>query len=112
MLTKEQKIEKLIELGGNRWTKAGKDRIYFNQPVLEELLNIKNTYNNSGSLSGFWMEGELISNTRGNKILHELKTGKFYYDIEKDDFDYYIIYGEEIEEKIRSIIEPAKAEQN
>lgn len=105
MLTKEQKIEKLIKLGGNRWTKAGKDRIYFNQPTLEKVLNIQKSYNNSGSLSGFWMEGELESNSRGNKILHELKTGKFYYDVEVDKFYYNMIYGEEIEEKFRSYIE-------
>ncbi|SHJ60556.1 hypothetical protein SAMN02745136_00521 [Anaerocolumna jejuensis DSM 15929] len=112
MLSKEQKIEKLIELGGNRWTKAGKDRIYFNRPVFEKLLNIQTSYYNSGNLSGFWMDGEVKSNTQGNRILRELETGKFYYDIADDKFCYYIIYGNDIAEKLRSIIGPAEAEQN
>lgn len=109
MLTTEQKVEKLIELGGNRWIKAGKDRIYFNRPVFEKLLNIQTSYYNSGNLSGFWMDGETKSNTQGNRILRELETGKFYYDIEEDKFCYYIIYGNEIEEKLRFQIEPTEA---
>jgi hypothetical protein len=109
MLSKEQKIEKLIELGGNRWTKAGKDRVYFNRQVFEKLLNIQASYYNTGNLSGFWMDGEAKSNTQGKRILYELESGKFYYDVEEDRFHYYIIYGNEIEEKLRFQIEPAEA---
>lgn len=112
MLSAEQKVDKLIELGGNRWTKAGKDRVYFNRPVFEKLLNIETSYYNTGNLSGFLMDGEAKSNTQGNRILRELETGKFYYDIEEDKYHYYIIYGSEIAEKLRSIIEPPEAEQN
>ena len=40
-MTNQEKAEKLAELGGNRWTKNGHDRVYFNAKMLSEISGVE-----------------------------------------------------------------------
>ena len=62
-------IEKLIRMGADRWTKYGKDRLYFNT---REFLNNIGLYfeeYKSGNISSATFKGEEISNSRCRKLI-------------------------------------------
>lgn len=63
--------EKLVALGGNRWTKGGRDRVYFNNAT--EIVGIETTYYKTGNLSSVKMNGEFVSNSRGRSYLAALE---------------------------------------
>lgn len=63
--------EKLVALGGNRWTKGGRDRVYFNNAT--EIVGIETTYYKTGNLSSVKLNGEFISNSRGRSYLAALE---------------------------------------
>lgn len=99
-----RKIEILEQLGGKRWDKGDKDRVYFNYDALVSLLEIETTYYNTGNLSSIVVDGQSISNSQGNKLLISLRANKFYYDVKADKFCYEMYYGKEIEQKLRAAI--------
>lgn len=72
MPSKEQVIEKLVEMGANRWTKYGKDRIYFNTKDFINSIGIKHDNYNSGSICCATLNGEKISNSKCGKIICSL----------------------------------------
>ena len=87
-MSQKFKVETLIALGCSRWQKNGMDRIYIGEVELYQLLAIKASYYNSGNLSSCSQDGELLSNTQGNKVLSSLAHCKFYYDIVSDAYGY------------------------
>lgn len=56
--------------GGNRWTKAGHDRVYFND--VNDLFGIEFTYYKTGNMSSAKLHGEFISNCKGRKLANTL----------------------------------------
>lgn len=78
----DEAIEKMIEQGGKRWTKGGKDRIYLNDLIFT-VGGLKVTLYNTGNISGSWINGEKISHGEARRILEatydlyvDLETGK------------------------------------
>lgn len=63
-------VDALLALGGNRWTKAGHDRVYFNNA--NDLVGIETTYYKTGNLSSVKVGGEYVSNCRGRKLIGAL----------------------------------------
>lgn len=70
----EKMIKALEAKGFKRWTKSDMDRLYIN-PV--DALDFEYDTNKSGHVSGAWLNGEKISNTRGS----ELVSSKTYIDV-------------------------------
>lgn len=98
-MTKEMLIEKLEEMGATRWTKYGKDRLYFGG-ACEAFGLITEAYK-SGSISYAEFRGERISNSKGGKM--GCSFNKIYLDLasmklvgEKDEV--YDIIKEKIDE--------------
>lgn len=70
--------EDIIAIGGRRWTKAGHDRVYLNDPMARwsglELSRYK-----SGNICGATLDGERISNSEGRRLAMAIH--KLYFDI-------------------------------
>lgn len=69
-------VETMTAIGGNRWTKAGKDRIYLEWANFAEL---EISYYNTGNISGAAYQGEGISNSQAYKLLASIY--KVYFDV-------------------------------
>lgn len=69
----EKVINKLLELGGNRWTKGTIDRIYFNCGALDCAFE----YYKTGSIKAAYHKGDRMSNSDG----YRCKNAKSYIDI-------------------------------
>lgn len=69
----DEQIAKLEELGGNRWTKNGMDRMYFN---VQDLGMVIDRYK-SGNVHRAELDGEKISNAEANRLM----ACKFYIDL-------------------------------
>lgn len=76
--------EKLIALGGNRWTKGGHDRVYFNNA--NEMVGVEATYYKTGNLSSVTVKGEFVSNNKGRRYLGALDGA--YVDLEDNSVHY------------------------
>lgn len=87
-LTKEDKITRLEALGGNRWQKHDKDRIYFNPEDLANILGYKWELYNTGNISYATLDSEKISNSEMKRVLSDLRC-KLYYDVEDEKFHYH-----------------------
>lgn len=72
-MTKEEKIERLVAAGANRWTKNGMDRLYINASSL----GLTCEYYKTGNISDAYWNGERISNSKARA----LKAEKHYIDI-------------------------------
>lgn len=83
--TKKDKLEYYTELGGNRWQKYGKDRIYFSKFDLAKLLGYEWTTYNTGNISTAKHNGEKISNSEMKRVLADLDSN-VYYDVKEEKF--------------------------
>lgn len=73
MMTKEEKIDKLIAAGAKRWTKGDMDRLYINA----EVLGLDCKYYSDGSVNEAFWGDEKISKSRARA----LKDEKHFVDI-------------------------------
>lgn len=71
----EQRLE---AMGGRRWQKAGRDRIYLNN--LGELYGIRTERYGTGNIATATLDGEKISNNTAREILFNLVDAKLWYD--------------------------------
>lgn len=76
-----ERIDELVSLGFNRWTKGNFDRLYINA----SLLGLVCHYYKSGNISSAWFNGDEISNSeayrmRSAKTYIDIKTGNVYSD--------------------------------
>jgi len=87
-MEKSEIIKTLIEkANGNRWTKNGKDRIYFDPR--NALSGLKTSRYNTGNISGATLNGELISNSKAKKLLSAAFETKLWYDLGDGKFHWY-----------------------
>lgn len=68
--------ENMVAIGGSRWTKAGHDRVYFNN--WDELAGIEVTRYGTGNISWASYQGETVSNSQGYKLLGSID--KLWFD--------------------------------
>lgn len=73
----------LTRIGGKRWTKAGKDRIYFND--WPEYAGLEYTTYNTGNISSAFYQGERISNSKARRFLGTFRN--VYFDLTTGEFD-------------------------
>lgn len=66
----------MTRIGGNRWQKAGHDRVYLDWA---EFAPIEITRYKTGNLSGAAWKGDGISNRQAHKLLASLRS--VYYDV-------------------------------
>lgn len=76
-------VETLTAIGGSRWQRGDMDRVYFNNPA--QLAGLELSHYKSGSISGAYWQGELVSNSQGyklatsiDKLWFDLADGKFH----------------------------------
>ena len=69
-------VDTMLAIGGNRWTKAGKARIYLEWAAFAGL---DISYYNTGNISGAAYQGEGISNSQASKLLGCIY--KVYFDV-------------------------------
>lgn len=74
----DAQIEGLIAKGAVRWTKFGRDRIYFNSAA-KKIINLKLSYYKTGNISNASLDGDRISNCEAKKILASLNSS--YIDV-------------------------------
>lgn len=67
---------KIISMGGSRWTAGGNDRIYFNSAA-EKIIGLSVERYKTGNISSATLNGERISNSRASKILASIQ-GMYY----------------------------------
>lgn len=79
-------VEKLIELGGNRWQKGGHDRIYLDSKTLAEAIGLEAETYKTGNICSATLKGEKISNSEAGRIYGALGGANLYYDCSKDKF--------------------------
>lgn len=88
IMTKSENIERvakiLVGMGGSRWTKAGHDRVYFNNA--NEMVGIETTYYKTGNLSSVKIKGEFVSNCKGRKLIGALNGA--YVDLTDNSIHY------------------------
>jgi hypothetical protein len=78
--------EKLTAIGGVKWEKYEKKRIYFND--LEEWFGLECSRYNTGNISSATLDGEKISNSRAKEISSSLGWAKLWYDLTSDEFNW------------------------
>lgn len=78
----EKNVNQLIDMGANRWTKGGHDRLYLSGAG-EKIVGLDVDYYKSGRVSSANINGEGISNSKAEWIMHaysrayvDLKTGE------------------------------------
>ena len=76
--------EALEAIGGNRWQKGDFDRVYFSD--LMTLYGLICQYYKSGKISRATLRGEDISNSKANAMAFDLRSGKFWYDVNTGEF--------------------------
>jgi hypothetical protein len=60
-------IETMTAIGGNRWQRAGKDRVYINNWA--EFAGVSTTQYKSGNISSASYQGEHLSNSQAYKVI-------------------------------------------
>lgn len=87
----EKMIDNLTELGANRWTKAGRDRLYIKKAA-PELIGLRYKRYGTGNISDAQINGEHISNSACGRILSnldkafiDLKTGEIVLPLNDKD---------------------------
>lgn len=70
--------EQIEAIGGHRWTKADKDRVYVNKDIWTKLIGLEVSNYNSGNISGATLDGDRISNSAAYDILTGVE--KVYWD--------------------------------
>lgn len=60
-------IETMTAIGGNRWTKAGHDRVYFNSWTV--FAGLETTHYNTGNIASASYQGEGIANSQASKLI-------------------------------------------
>lgn len=99
----ENIVEKFIGMGADRWTKYGKDRLYFN--TREFLNNIGLCFEeyNSGNISNATLNGEKISNSKCRKLIGYFNN--MWYNIIDGKLEYKKMYvSDEALDIIKSVI--------
>ena len=61
--------KRLEALGGKRWTKGGKDRVYFDAEEIASAAGLRYSTYNSGNISSATYGGSAISNSVAKRIL-------------------------------------------
>lgn len=72
--------ETMVAIGGSRWTKAGKDRVYINEWTSYIGLDVHRY--NTGNISYAELDGREISNSEAARLLNAVY--KVYYDTADD----------------------------
>lgn len=78
------RVVKLLALGGQRWQKAGMDRVYINE--LPRWYGLRCSYYNTGNVSSATLDGEPISNSIARRILGDLQFAKVWFDVSDGQF--------------------------
>lgn len=105
----EKDIAKLMAAGGKRWSKYGKDRIYFDATTL----GLDVSYYKTGSIDHAEWQGESISNADARRLL----SSKVYVDCADGslhvDTDFYDTYNESmrLENVAAKFVEDALADE-
>lgn len=102
-MNKEQIIEKLESMGASRWTKYGKDRIYFNRNEFIKNAGFSYYTYKSGNISSAYVNGIKVSNAEGYRILSSFESVFLNLEsmkLESRDF---------INDNVREMIEAAMA---
>lgn len=94
-------IDRMLEVGGNRWQKNGMDRVYFNG--LASWYGLETTRYNSGNICGATLNGESISNNRARKIIDSLYNAKIWFDVPTEQFMGRNIEQGQFDEIVKSI---------
>lgn len=78
-------VERLIEMGGKRWTKSETlDRIYFDAELVLKLQGIEwSSSKNSPHLTNW--NNQDMSNNKFSKYLQSVRNAKHYYDVVKGE---------------------------
>lgn len=105
----EKMIKGLEEKGFKRWTKGNMDRLYINA---ETALDFEYDTNKSGHVSGAYLNGERISNSRGAALVNS----KTYVDVATGELvsnhDMMRDAAQEIMDTVAEEIEAAEASEN
>ena len=97
--------EKMIALGGSEWIRGEMHRIYFNSNVTAELIKFEYCLRKSRVCSAI-LNGEGISNAKGQELLSALDFGKIWFDLADGKFHGKNI-SDELFEKIVAAIQAA-----
>jgi hypothetical protein len=87
MTTTGFSVEALIRLGGQRWERNGRDRVYFNLRELAALYGLDCNFYGTGNISSATLDGQRISNSAARRIAAKL-SGKFWYDVPAGRFSW------------------------
>ena len=68
--------EQIEAIGGSRWTKGDKDRVYLNADAWMPMIGLDIDYYRSGNICAATLNGEAISNRRAG----QLSTVKVYWE--------------------------------
>ncbi len=93
--------DQLINAGGKLWEKNDKHRVYFNN--IATLYGLDLGFYNTGNISSAQLDGEKISNTQARKILVDLDSGKFFFDLDDKKFHWTGIDPADINRLVKSI---------
>lgn len=84
-MTKEERIDRLTKIGGKRWQKNEKDRIYFNQ-LDRYLPEFTFGLYGTGNVSSAQLDGDTVSNSKATGLINALAHGKFWWDVTEQKF--------------------------
>lgn len=101
--SKAEIIKKLEDLGASRWTKYGKDRMYFNRYGFMESVGFTYKTYKSGNISEAYINDIRISNSEGSRILFGFDAT--YLNLETMQLESRL----QINDNVREMIETAMA---
>ncbi|MFI5687928.1 hypothetical protein [Streptomyces sp. NPDC051636] len=82
--------ETMVAIGGNRWQRGDKDRVYLNNWA--EFAGIETSHYNTGNISSASYQGDGISNSQAYKLLGSID--KVWFDAADGKLHCYYGYGE------------------
>lgn len=85
----EEKIKKLVELGGKEWKGYDKHYVYFNRDAIFRLAGVEVGRYNSGNIAWIAVKGKGTSNNFGGLLLTAFQRGsdfKVFYDVAEGKF--------------------------
>lgn len=71
----------LTRSGASRWQRGTMDRFYFNKSSLIRITGLEFSSYKTGSISGAFLDDNDISNSQAQKLLGEMHSGKFWFDM-------------------------------
>lgn len=85
--TDPEVVDAVLRLGGRRWTKNGKDRIYLNAGVLARIIRFDVARDRAGTVTGGVWRDRTLAVAEAARVWRDLQAMRVWFDLCTDRFE-------------------------